>query len=154
MQLWSHIDNVSTTVLTPTILQNLSTMSSKTTILESMKKPFVWGTQLELQAASDYYKMCIYLLTKREQEERYHWHRYTPRTSAVAADNLRHIELAHPRSVHFDPILDAATLQSPKRRVRHERNLVHRRQKSKLKSRNPEIHCQIQKSNLKSRNPF
>ena len=82
--------------------------------LESMKKPFVWGTQLELQAAADYYKMCIYLLTKREQEERYHWHRYTPRTSAVAADNLRHIELAHPRSVHFDPILDAATLQSPK----------------------------------------
>ena len=44
------------------------------------------------------------------------------------------------------------------RGVRHERNLVHRRQKSKLKSRNPswnpEIHCEIQKSNLKSRNPL
>jgi len=27
--------------------------------LESMNKPFVWGTQLELQAAANYYKMCI-----------------------------------------------------------------------------------------------
>ena len=35
--------------------------------LESMKKLFVCGTQLELQAAADHYKMCIYLLTKREQ---------------------------------------------------------------------------------------
>ena len=82
--------------------------------LESMKKPFVWGTQVELQAAADYYEMCIYLFTKKEQQERYHWHRYTPRNSAVATDNLPHIELAHPRSVHFDPILDAATLQIPK----------------------------------------
>ena len=40
------------------------------------------------------------------------------------------------------------------RGIRHERNLVHRRQKSKLKSRNPEIHCEIQKSILKSRNPL
>ena len=79
-----------------------------------MKKPFVWGTQLELQAAADYYEMCIYLLTKRQQQERYHWHRYTPRNSAVPTDNLPHIELAHPGSVHFDPILDAATLQIPK----------------------------------------
>ena len=39
-QLWSHIDNVSTTVLTPTILQNLSTVSSKTIIL-----PFVMTSQ-------------------------------------------------------------------------------------------------------------
>ena len=81
--------------------------------LESMKKPFVWGTQLKLQAAADYYEMCIYLLTKRQQQERYHWHRYTPRNSAPT-DNLPHIELAHPGSVHFDPILDAATLQIPK----------------------------------------
>ena len=53
----------------------------------------------------------------------------------------------------------------PARGVRHERNLVHRRQKSKLKSRNPEIqawnpeipreiHFEIQKSILKSRNPL
>ena len=131
-QLWSHFDNISTTVLTPTILisQNLSIVFSKTIIshfvkhfllertlsehLESMKKPFVWGTQVELQAAADYYEMCIYLFTKKEQQERYHWHRYTPRNSAVATDNLPQIELAHPRSVHFDPILDAATLQIPK----------------------------------------
>ena len=70
-QLWSHFDNISTTVLTPTILisQNLSIVFSKTIIshfvkhfllertlsehLESMKKPFVWGTQVELQAAAD-----------------------------------------------------------------------------------------------------
>ena len=82
--------------------------------LESMKKPFVWGTQVELQAAADYYDMCIYLLTKREQQERYHWHRYTPRKSSVATDKLPHIELAHPGSVHFDVILDAATLRTPK----------------------------------------
>ena len=82
--------------------------------LESMKKLFVWGTQVELQAAADYYDMCIYLLTKREQQERYHWHRYTPRRSSVATDKLPHIELAHPGSVHFDVILDAATLRTPK----------------------------------------
>ena len=40
------------------------------------------------------------------------------------------------------------------RGVRHERNLVHRRQKSKLKSRNPEIQAEIQKSTVKSRNPL
>ena len=34
--------------------------------LESMKKPILWGTQLELQAAADYYEMYIYLLTKRQ----------------------------------------------------------------------------------------
>ena len=28
-----------------------------------MKKLFVWGTQLELQAAADYHMICIYLLT-------------------------------------------------------------------------------------------
>ena len=58
--------------------------------------------QVELQAAADYYDMCIYLLTKREQQERYHWHRYTPRKSSVATDKLPHIELAHPGSVRFD----------------------------------------------------
>ena len=40
------------------------------------------------------------------------------------------------------------------RGVRHERNLVHRLQKSKLKSRNPEIQAEIQKSTVKSRNPL
>ena len=43
---------------------------------------------------------------------------------------------------------------NPSRGVRHERNLVHRLQKSKLKSRNPEIQAEIQKSTVKSRNPL
>ena len=63
----------------------------------------------------------------------------------------------------FYPVLIAClqteidTGESSRRGVRHERDLVHRRQKSKLKFRNPswnpEIHCEIQKSKLKSRNP-
>ena len=82
--------------------------------LEMMRKPGAWGTQVELQAAADYYKMSIYLLTKREQQDRYQWYLYRPRNSAVPADGLPHIELAHPGSVHFDCIVDASTLQNPK----------------------------------------
>ena len=47
---------------------------------------------------------------------------------------------------------EAALTVLQERGVRHERNLVHRRQKSKLKSRNPEIQAEIQKSTVKSRN--
>ena len=82
--------------------------------LEMMRKPGVWGTQVELQAAADYYKMSIYLLTKREQQDRCQWNLYRPRNSALPADGFPHIELAHPGSVHFACIVDTSTVQNSK----------------------------------------
>ena len=82
--------------------------------LKMMRNPGTWGTQVELQAAADYHKTCIYLLTKRGQQDRYHWILYKPRNHAMPGDGFPHIELAHPGSVHFDSIVDAATLQNPK----------------------------------------
>ena len=82
--------------------------------LKRMRNPSTWGTQVELQAAADYYKTCIYLLTKRGQQDRYGWLVYKPRNCSMPADGFPHIELVHPGSVHFDAVVDAATLLSPK----------------------------------------
>ena len=78
-----------------------------------MRNPGVWGTQVEPQAAPDYYKMSIYLPTKREQQDMYQWHLYKPHNCAVLADGFPQIEFDHPLLVHFDCTVDAATPQNP-----------------------------------------
>ena len=70
----------------------------------------MWGTQLDIQAAADYYEMCIYLLTKQQ--------RGTIGIDTQPGTVLYLQTTCHtsnfPGPVHFDPILDTATLQIPK----------------------------------------
>ena len=66
--------------------------------LQDMKRPRVWATQIEIQAAVELYSVPIHLYT---QTTSYHWLSYTQWMQG--ANNIRHnhIELVHPGSTHF-----------------------------------------------------
>ena len=79
--------------------------------LESVRKPMVWASQVEIQAAVDLYGVPIYLFTPNTSGPGYHWQCYSKRTFAVPELRHHHIELAHQSSVHFDCIVDATTMR-------------------------------------------
>lgn len=77
--------------------------------IESINKPRVWASQIELQAAAEFYRIPLYLYSPTPDKRGYHWLCYQPRTSSPTVTRS-HIELAHPASIHFDLIVDAATM--------------------------------------------
>lgn len=77
--------------------------------LESVRKPMVWASQVEIQAAVDLYGVPIYLFTPNTSGPGYYWQCYSKRTFAVPELRHHHIELAHQSSVHFDCIVDVTT---------------------------------------------
>ena len=77
--------------------------------LESARKPMVWASQVEIQAAVDLYGVPIYLFTPNVSGSGYHWYCYSKRTLAAPELKHHHIELAHQSSVHFHCIVDATT---------------------------------------------
>ena len=79
--------------------------------LESVRKPMVWASQVEIQAAVDLYGVPIYLFTPNTSGPGYHWQCYSKRTFAVPELRHHHIELAHQSSVHFDCIVDATIMR-------------------------------------------
>ena len=50
--------------------------------LKQMAKPGTWGTQVELQAATDYYCTNLYVLTEKPTKTDYHWIHYKARLRA------------------------------------------------------------------------
>ena len=78
--------------------------------LENMKTPMVWASQSEIQATVELYSVPLYLYTQTPDKHGYHWLHYKPRLSLDSTGKQRHIELAHPGSVHFDLIVDADTM--------------------------------------------
>ena len=82
--------------------------------LLNMKKPMVWATQVEIQAAVELYALPLYLYTQTPDKRSYHWLHYTQWMHSATCIKHNHIELAHPGSTHFDCIIDAATLQQAK----------------------------------------
>ena len=77
--------------------------------LASVRKPGVWASQVEIQAAVDLYGAPIYLFTPNVSSSGYQWYRFNKRTLAVPKMSFTHIELAHRAGNHFDCILDATT---------------------------------------------
>ena len=77
----------------------------------NIRKPTVWATQIELQAATDVYGIPLYLFTPKLSGSGYHWYCYKSRTPTMPKKKctLHHFELAHKSGVHFDCIVDAAT---------------------------------------------
>ena len=85
--------------------------------LKQMTKPGTWATQVELQAAADYYCTDLYVLTEKPNKTGYHWIRYKPSTTnpndKEYCRTFTHVQLAHSSSVHFDVVLDIKTKQVP-----------------------------------------
>ena len=46
-----------------------------------MAKPGTWATQVELQAAANYYCTDLYVLTEKPNKTEYHWIRYKASTT-------------------------------------------------------------------------
>ena len=88
--------------------------------LKQMAKPGTWETQVELQAAADYYCTDLYVLTEKPNKTGYHWICYkASTTNPNDKENyydrtFTHVQLAHSSSVHFDVVLDTRTKQVPK----------------------------------------
>ena len=82
-----------------------------TTHLENVRKPMVWASQVEIQAAADLYGVPIYLFTPKPSGLGYHWYCYNKRTLSVPLFKYSHIELAHKSGIHFDCIVDATSLR-------------------------------------------
>ena len=80
--------------------------------IQTMKKPMVWATQVELQAAVELYGVPLYLFTETPDKKSYQWLCYSKWTKSSKSVPHTHIELAHPGSVHFDCIVDATTNQT------------------------------------------
>lgn len=79
--------------------------------IKNMKKPMVWASQIEIQAAADLYGVPVYLFTPKPSGIGYHWYCYNKRTLAVPQLKHSHIELAHKSGVHFHCIVDATSLR-------------------------------------------
>lgn len=79
--------------------------------VQSMKKPTVWATQLEIQATVDLYGVPLYRYTPVLSGHGYQWYHYSKRTLAVPQLRYNHIELAHRNGNHFDCIIDAVTMK-------------------------------------------
>ena len=79
--------------------------------VERMVKSCVWATQVEIQAAADYYNRDIYVLTETPEKDDYHWLLYTSKSLGKKATG--HIQLAHLASIHFDPVIDVQTQGLP-----------------------------------------
>lgn len=75
-----------------------------------MVKPHVWATQVEIQAAADYYNRDIYVLTETSKKDDYHWLLYKSK-SLGETNGL--IQLAHLASIHFDPVIEVQTQGLP-----------------------------------------
>ena len=78
--------------------------------LQDMKRPRVWATQMEIQAAVELYGLPIYLYTQTPDRTMYRWLHYTQCMQGATNIRHNHFELAHPGSIHFDCVVDAATL--------------------------------------------
>ena len=78
--------------------------------LRNVKNPTAWASQIELQAAAELYSIPLYLYTQTPDKSDYHWLCYKSATSSTPIVKPNHIELAHPAGIHFDLIVDAATM--------------------------------------------
>lgn len=88
--------------------------NSMTSHLKQMAKPCTWATQVELQAAANFYGTDLYVLTENPSKSGYHWICYTACRNAKFKENycekfFDHMQLAHSSSVHFDVIIDVKT---------------------------------------------
>ena len=82
--------------------------------VQRMKESGWWGTQVELQAASDYFNVPVYVCLTNSAGV-YSWHMFRPRYNqglnqecrpAVFPFTLKHIELAHSSSKdHYDSVV-------------------------------------------------
>ena len=79
--------------------------------LLNMKKPMVWATQVEIQAAVELYALPLYLYTQTPDKRSYHWLHYRQWMHSANCIKHSHIELAHLGSTHFDCIINAAVLK-------------------------------------------
>ena len=88
--------------------------------LKQMAKPGTWATQVELQAAANYYCTDLYVLTEKPNKTEYHWIHYKASTTSpndkenYCKRTFSHIQLAHSSSVHFDAVVDIRTKKVPK----------------------------------------
>ena len=55
--------------------------------LKHMAKPGTWATQVELQAATDFYGTDLYVLTEKPSKTDYHWICYTASTNPSFKEN-------------------------------------------------------------------
>ena len=100
--------------------------NSMTHHLKQMVKPCTWATQVELQAAANFYGTDLYVLTGKPNKTDYHWICYATSTNPSFKENLckntfTHMQLAHSSSVHFDFIINLKTKEVPKKRPVLER---------------------------------
>ena len=79
--------------------------------LESVRKPTVCASPVEIEAAVALYCVPIYLSTPNVSDSGYWWCNFSKRTLAVPQMNLIHIELAHQAGNHFDCTLDTTTMR-------------------------------------------
>ena len=99
--------------------------------IKKLRKSGEWGTQVELQLASDLFQICMYIASPTS-EGSYRWNVFKPKTLNVSGEISskvkppvypfcatldHHVELAHNSSkIHFDsvlPISQEGTLRSP-----------------------------------------
>ena len=82
----------------------------------SMLKPFVWGTQVELLAATSFFQVPLYYC--QASQGTYRWHMLGPVNEAqkltYPADNIpeikiQHFELMYHTGVHYDSIANRNT---------------------------------------------
>ena len=88
--------------------------------LKQMVKPCMWATQVELQAAANFYGTDLYVLMEKPNKTDYHWICYAASTNPSFKENsckntFSHIQLAHCSFVHFDVIIDLKTKEVPKK---------------------------------------
>ena len=99
---------------------NYLTVSDATNIDDhicSMARPFVWGTQVELLAASSFFQVPIYYC--QASQGTYRWHMLGPvsetKNLKYPADTntqgikVKHFELMYHTGVHYDSIVNQST---------------------------------------------
>jgi len=86
-------------------------------VFENMVKSSTWTTQVELQAAANFYGTDLYVLTEKPSKTNYHWICYAASTNPRFKENYSEknysMQLAHCSSVHFDVIIDLKRKEVP-----------------------------------------
>ena len=81
-----------------------------------MSKPFIWGTQVELFAATSLFQVPLYYCQMNENTRTYAWHKLGPAESlrylndaTLPTIKVKHFELMYHTQVHYDAIVDKCT---------------------------------------------